>query len=602
MVKASLLAEQVVATGQVGNQAAHHDAIVPRPRLAPFTNPHNSPMTYQVLARKWRPQGFSELVGQQHVVKALSHALTSQRLHHAYLFTGTRGVGKTTLSRILAKSLNCETGITATPCGQCSSCLDIDAGVFTDYIEMDAASHRGVDDMSALLDRAAYAPVRGRYKIYMIDEVHMLSNTAFNAMLKTLEEPPEYLKFILATTDPQKIPVTVLSRCLQFILKPMTVIQISDYLASVLLAEKIPTEPLALSAIAKAGQGSMRDALSILDQAIAYGSGQVLAEAVHQMLGVADTSGIYTLMHQLATRNMSMVLSQAQLLLDAGVPTANILDEIANIASRLAIYEQSSQKSNGQPIIDPALASLLSQFTPEHLHLIYGIATKAQTDIAYAPNDYAALAMPLLRMQIFAPHSTPSKPNTQTLSSPVNLPPLSLLAADSIKKNQPDAVISVNSQITTPHQPAVATDKIISKFILNTPEQWPAIANSLPLTALARMTARESACSRIDGLNIYLILSSKQMADAAIVARVQEALRTVSNLAYILHVNVVEIANQANTILRHTAAAHAATEHTKRQTEAEQAFNQDPLVKQLIALGGHILPGSIVSLDSSSSL
>ena len=467
---------------------------------------------------------------------------------------------------------------------------------------MDAASHRGVDDMSALLDRAAYAPVRGRYKIYMIDEVHMLSNTAFNAMLKTLEEPPEYLKFILATTDPQKIPVTVLSRCLQFILKPMTVIQISDYLASVLLAEKIPTEPLALSAIAKAGQGSMRDALSILDQAIAYGSGQVLAEAVHQMLGVADTSGIYTLMHQLATRNMSMVLSQAQLLLDAGVPTANILDEIANIASRLAIYEQSSQKSNGQPIIDPALASLLSQFTPEHLHLIYGIATKAQTDIAYAPNDYAALAMPLLRMQIFAPHSTPSKPNTQTLSSPVNLPPLSLLAADSIKKNQPDAVISVNSQITTPHQPAVATDKIISKFILNTPEQWPAIANSLPLTALARMTARESACSRIDGLNIYLILSSKQMADAAIVARVQEALRTVSNLAYILHVNVVEIANQANTILRHTAAAHAATEHTKRQTEAEQAFNQDPLVKQLIALGGHILPGSIVSLDSSSSL
>ena len=585
-----------MATGQVGNQAAHYNAFVPRPRLAPFTNPHNSSMTYQVLARKWRPQGFSELIGQQHVVKALSHALTSQRLHHAYLFTGTRGVGKTTLSRILAKSLNCETGITATPCGQCSSCLDIDAGVFTDYIEMDAASHRGVDDMAALLDRAAYAPVRGRYKIYMIDEVHMLSNTAFNAMLKTLEEPPEYLKFILATTDPQKIPVTVLSRCLQFILKPMTVIQISDYLATVLSAEQIPTEPLALSAIAKAGQGSMRDALSILDQAIAYGSGQVMAEAVHQMLGVADTSGIYTLMHQLAARDMSAALSQAQLLLDAGVPTTNILDEIANITSRLAIYEQSSQKTNGQLTIDPALASLLSQFTPEHLHLIYGIATKAQTDIAYAPNDYAALAMPLLRMQIFAPHTTthltPS-PSSPIISSIPSLP----VSVNLIEKTKPAVAAIINPPII-PHQATVPTDKVVSQFILTTPDQWPAIANDLPLTALARMTARESACSRIDGLNIYLMLSSKQMADSAIVARVQQALRTVSNLAYILHVNVVETAHQSNAVLSQTAVAHAATEHTKRQIEAEHAFNDDPLVRQLIALGGHILPNSITPLDS----
>ncbi len=237
-------------------------------------------MSYQVLARKWRPKSFDTLVGQEHVVRALVHALEQQRLHHAYLFTGTRGVGKTTIARILAKALNCETGITSTPCGVCSACTEIDSGRFIDYVEMDAASNRGVDDMAALLEKAAYAPNSGRYKVYMIDEVHQLSGHAFNAMLKTLEEPPEHVKFILATTDPQKIPVTVLSRCLQFNLKQMPPGHIIEHLTRVLAAEGIACEPAALRHLAKAAAGSMRDALSLLDQAIAHGAGRIEEEGV----------------------------------------------------------------------------------------------------------------------------------------------------------------------------------------------------------------------------------------------------------------------------------------------------------------------------------
>ncbi len=564
-------------------------------------------MSYQVLARKWRPQGFTTLIGQQHVVKALSHALTSQRLHHAYLFTGTRGVGKTTLSRILAKSLNCETGITATPCGVCSACADIDAGVFTDYIEMDAASNRGVEDMAALLDRAAYAPARGRFKIYMIDEVHMLSNTAFNAMLKTLEEPPEYLKFILATTDPQKIPVTVLSRCLQFSLKPMTVEQVSDYLTHVMGAEQIPAEPQALSAIAKAAQGSMRDALSILDQAIAHGAGQVSFDGVRQMLGVADTSGIYALLGNLAQRDMPGALTQAQSLLDAGVPASNVLDEIANIASRLAVFESAGAQPDGAS--DAQLAWLMGQFSPEHLQLLYGIAVKAQNEIAYAPNAYAALAMPLLRMQVFAPNATGNNVNRDSDAKPLATAPVAapvpakvaapLAAAPAVAVARVASPLPVPSAApSAPAQPAVASNNAASSFILTGPEQWPAIANGLPLMSMARMVARESACTAIDGLNIHLALPTQQLTDKALISRVQDALRNLSGKAYVLHTSVVAIAASsaaasADNTFSQTASAVAHVQQVKVQNEAEQAFANDPLVKGLVSLGGQITPGSV---------
>ncbi len=594
--------------GQMGNQAAYYDAHVPRSRLAPFRiqalkTPFPSQtifMSYQVLARKWRPQGFGTLIGQQHVVKALSHALTSQRLHHAYLFTGTRGVGKTTLSRILAKSLNCETGLTATPCGVCSACTDIDAGVFTDYVEMDAASNRGVEDMAALLDRAAYAPARGRYKIYMIDEVHMLSNTAFNAMLKTLEEPPDYLKFILATTDPQKIPVTVLSRCLQFSLKPMTVEQIDDYLTHVMAAENIPAEPLALAAIAKAAQGSMRDALSILDQAIAHEAGQVSALGVRQMLGVADTSGIYAVLDCLAQRDMAQALTQAQTLLDAGVPAANVLDEIANIASRLAVFESAGVQPSGAS--DAALAALMGQFSPEHLQLIYGIAVKAQSDIAHAPNDYAALAMPLLRMQVFAPQgggmqvTAPSKPQAKSADAQLESRPssalgMSIAAASLVPTASRDSVPSSPSNVAPAEAVASRQNQTTgSSFILTTPEQWPAIANGLPLMSMARMAARESACTSVDGLNIHLALPTQQLTDKALITRVQDALRQLSGKSYVLHASVVA-ASEA--VLSHTASAVAHVEQVQVQNQAEQAFAADPLVKGLMSLGGQIVAGSV---------
>ncbi|MEK7694155.1 MAG: DNA polymerase III subunit gamma/tau, partial [Pseudomonadota bacterium] len=270
-------------------------------------------MSYQVLARKWRPRDFTTLVGQEHVVRALTHALEQQRLHHAYLFTGTRGVGKTTLSRILAKALNCtgpdgNGGITAQPCGQCKACTEIDSGRFVDYIEMDAASNRGVDEMAQLLDKAIYAPTAGRFKVYMIDEVHMLTNHAFNAMLKTLEEPPEHVKFILATTDPQKIPVTVLSRCLQFNLKQMPPGHIVSHLDHILAQEGISHDGSALRLLAQAAHGSMRDALSLTDQAIAYSAGQVSEEAVRGMLGAIDQSYLVQLLDALAAEDGATML------------------------------------------------------------------------------------------------------------------------------------------------------------------------------------------------------------------------------------------------------------------------------------------------------
>lgn len=293
-------------------------------------------MSYQVLARKWRPKSFETLVGQEHVVRALTHALQTGRLHHAYLFTGTRGVGKTTISRILAKSLNCETGVTATPCGVCAACTEIDAGRFVDYVEMDAASNRGVDDMAALLEKAAYAPSRGRYKVYMIDEVHMLTGHAFNAMLKTLEEPPEHMKFILATTDPQKIPVTVLSRCLQFNLKQMPQSHIVSHLTHILEEEKVSFEAGALRHIAKGANGSMRDALSLLDQAIAHGAGKVEETGVRDMLGTVGEDHLYGLLDALQTQDIDRLIAVADEMEGRSLSFESALQEFATLLHRVA--------------------------------------------------------------------------------------------------------------------------------------------------------------------------------------------------------------------------------------------------------------------------
>lgn len=362
-------------------------------------------MSYQVLARKYRPKSFETLVGQEHVVRALTHALEQQRLHHAYLFTGTRGVGKTTLSRILAKSFNCEKGITAQPCGVCDACSSIDAGRFVDYIEMDAASNRGVDEMASLLEQAIYAPSNARFKVYMIDEVHMLTNHAFNSMLKTLEEPPEHVKFILATTDPQKIPVTVLSRCLQFNLKQMPPGHIVGHLENILGQEQIDFEIPALRLLAQGAHGSMRDALSLTDQAIAYAAGKVSLDAVQNMLGALDQSYLIRLLDALAQQDGAALLAVADDMSARSLSYKAALQDLGSMLHQIAIA-QIAPAALAEDLPERAELLRLAQiFNKEEVQLFYQIAVHGRNEIGLAPDEYAGFSMTLLRMLAFRPAS-----------------------------------------------------------------------------------------------------------------------------------------------------------------------------------------------------
>ncbi|WP_021028255.1 DNA polymerase III subunit gamma/tau [Comamonas sp. B-9] len=380
-------------------------------------------MSYLVLARKYRPRNFSEMVGQEHVVQALSNALVQQRLHHAYLFTGTRGVGKTTVSRILAKSLNCtgadgHGGITAAPCGVCPACTEIDSGRFPDYTELDAASNRGVDEVQGLLEQAVYKPVQGRFKVFMIDEVHMLTNTAFNAMLKTLEEPPAYLKFVLATTDPQKVPVTVLSRCLQFNLRPMAPETIQEHLGRVLVQEQIAAEPQALRLLSRSARGSMRDALSLTDQAIAFGGGQLQEASVRQMLGAVDSSHVFRLIDALARGDGAEVVDTVNQLRHQGLSAASTLEDMAVQLQRMAVFQAVPDKAQAAGAQDDAeqqeLLRLAQQMPADETQLLYSIALHGRGELGLAPDEYAALTMALLRLLAFKPAGSAEK---KTLNS-----------------------------------------------------------------------------------------------------------------------------------------------------------------------------------------
>ena len=394
-------------------------------------------MSYLVLARKYRPKTFTEMVGQEHVVQALTNALTTQRLHHAYLFTGTRGVGKTTVSRVLAKSLNCQGldgtgGITAEPCGVCQACTDIDAGRFVDYTELDAASNRGVDEVQSLLEQAVYKPVQGRFKVFMIDEVHMLTNTAFNAMLKTLEEPPEYLKFVLATTDPQKVPVTVLSRCLQFNLRPMAPETVLEHLGHVLGQENIASEPQALRLLARAARGSMRDALSLTDQAIAYGGGQLQEVAVRQMLGSADRSHVFRLIEALAHGDGKSVVETSEALRLNGLSAAATLEDMSMVLQRMAVLH-AVPEMHGRDATDPEateIARLASVMPPDETQLLYSLSLHGRQELGLAPDEYAALTMVLLRLLAFKPQaSATASAEKKTLINPQRAAALSVTQA-----------------------------------------------------------------------------------------------------------------------------------------------------------------------------
>ncbi|MBG7621438.1 DNA polymerase III subunit gamma/tau [Herbaspirillum sp. AP02] len=431
-------------------------------------------MSYQVLARKYRPRSFDTLVGQEHVVRALTHALEQQRLHHAYLFTGTRGVGKTTLSRILAKSLNCvgpdgNGGITATPCGVCEACVAIDAGRFVDYIEMDAASNRGVDEMAQLLEQAIYAPSNARFKVYMIDEVHMLTNHAFNAMLKTLEEPPEHIKFILATTDPQKIPVTVLSRCLQFNLKQMPPGHIIGHLDNILNQEGIAFDPPALRLLAQGASGSMRDALSLTDQAIAYAAGKVTLEAVQGMLGALDQSYLIRVLDALAAQDGAALLGVADDMASRSLSYNAALQDLGTLLHQIALAQAvpaalAEDLPNREDIL-----RLSAQFSAEHVQLFYQIAVHGRNELGLAPDEYAGFSMTLLRMLAFRPVSAnaggpvppaaapaAARPATPRQAAPLMAPQAAVTSAPVPRTQAPATATPPAPAASSPAAPAVA--------------------------------------------------------------------------------------------------------------------------------------------------
>ncbi|HEY6722305.1 MAG TPA: DNA polymerase III subunit gamma/tau [Burkholderiales bacterium] len=432
-------------------------------------------MSYQVLARKWRPRNFESLVGQEHIVKALRHALDQKRLHHAYLFSGTRGVGKTTLARILAKCLNCETGISSHPCGKCSACLEIDAGRYVDLIEVDAATNTKVDEMRQLLENSVYAPTRGRFKVYVIDEVHMLSTQAFNAMLKTLEEPPEHIKFILATTDPQKIPVTVLSRCLQFNLKQMPAQAIAVHLEKILSEEKLAADAGALRLLAEGAQGIMRDALSLLDQAIAYSAGNVTEQAVRSMLGAIDDTFLYSILEALARGDAAAVLAIAEDMRARSLAFERALQDLGVLLHRIALVQAVPDAVDAAGSLRERLASLARALGPEEIQLYYQIAIHGRQDLPFAPDEFAGFTMALLRMLAFSPGARDSGESER---------------GGSAKAKQAEAVKRAGEA-----RPAAQ-----GAFV----GDWPRLANSLNLGGVAKQLAQASELASFDGETLEL--------------------------------------------------------------------------------------------------
>lgn len=540
--------------------------------------------SYQVLARKWRPKSFATLVGQEHVVRALSHALDQQRLHHAYLFTGTRGVGKTTLARIMAKALNCETGVTSTPCGVCSSCMEIDGGRFVDYLELDAASNRGVDDMTQLLERATYAPTRGRYKVYVIDEVHQLSGHAFNAMLKTLEEPPAHVKFILATTDPQKIPVTVLSRCLQFNLKQMPVMHIVEHLTRVLEAEQVPFEPHALRHLAKGAAGSMRDALSLLDQAIAHGAGKIEEEGVRAMLGTVGDEHLFSLLDALSAQDVNGLMDVARLMEARSLSFDSGLQELATLFHRVALIQFAPDA-----ILDDAerqrLAPYAAAFDAEFLQLAYQIAVHGRNELGLAPDEYAGFVMTLLRLHAFRPERAGQAVAPRAAVSPASrraTPPAAPHVAPSPKPAMPtvssvaSTTVSAVSPTPTLAEPAVAD------------EDWHGLVSRLPLSGMSKQLAQHCEFSQRSDSQINLRLSPehKHLLGKVQEDKLQSELQKHFGRSLRLVIDVSEPASE-------TPAQRQKNAQRERQDKALTAMEQDPFVREMVDLFD-------ASLDESS--
>jgi DNA polymerase-3 subunit gamma/tau len=523
-------------------------------------------MSYQVLARKWRPKTFAGLVGQAHVVKALTHALLENRLHHAYLFTGTRGVGKTTIARILSKSINCESGVTAEPCGVCSTCLEIDAGRFVDLLEVDAATNTRVDEMRQLLENAVYAPTRGRYKVYVIDEVHMLSNSAFNAMLKTLEEPPEHVKFVLATTDPQKIPVTVLSRCLQFNLKQMLPQAIVDHLQHILTAEEVPYEHDALSLLARSANGSMRDALSLLDQAIAHGTGQVETRQVREMLGTVDQDHLFEILNGLVTNDIRSILNVADEMAVRSFSFDSALQELASVLTRIQLNQFAPSQANpSQPADHELLAELSDQLSPEFVQLAYQIVLHGRKDLPLAPDPHAGFVMTLLRLYAFAPAGQGGGLRDAGSAAVQITPGIS-------RKSQPKAVQDKKLELQASRVAADIPD-------MQTSGDWRVILQSLSLGGMARELAHHcELCSATDDvLALRLSPEHRHLQMKPAVDKLQQSLNDYFGRPIQLKIELAEVQTA-------TPAVAAQIERQERQDKAVGAIEQDGFVREAIEL------------------
>ncbi|GHU11318.1 hypothetical protein FACS1894185_4340 [Betaproteobacteria bacterium] len=550
-------------------------------------------MSYQVLARKWRPRNFSTLVGQEHVVRALTHALNEKRLHHAYLFTGTRGVGKTTIARILAKSLNCEAGVSAEPCGHCSACEEIDAGRFVDLLEVDAATNTKVEEMRQLLENAVYAPTKGRYKVYVIDEVHMLSNSAFNAMLKTLEEPPEHVKFILATTDPQKIPVTVLSRCLQFNLKQMPMPAIVEYLGKTLTKEGVTFEADALTHIARAAAGSMRDALSLLDQAIAHGAGKVETALVRDMLGTVDTTYLLDILDALTAEDGARILQVAESMQTRSLSASNALQELAILLTHIQLL-QLAPDAGGDWVERERLLTLARGFAPEFVQLAYQIATQGRAELSLAPDEYSGLVMTLMRLLAFAPTAAGAtvavraEPVAKRAAESVN--PVAKPAAKPALQTAPTPT-SAPAAVARP-APTFAKSELPAALPAANPE-WHALTAQLNISGMAKQLAQHCDLVTQDAKNCVLQLAAEHQHLLSRVAqdKLEEAL--VEHLGHTVKL-VIEIGK----IERATPAQVAAQQHKIRHNDAIAAIERDPFVRDAIEnLGAELNESSIKPID-----
>ncbi len=531
-------------------------------------------MSYQVLARKWRPRSFGTMVGQEHVLRALINALDNERLHHAYLFTGTRGVGKTTVARIFAKSLNCENGVTSNPCGVCSACTEIDEGRFVDLIEVDAASRTKVEDTRELLENVQYAPTRGRFKVYLIDEVHMLSTHSFNALLKTLEEPPPHVKFLLATTDPQKLPVTILSRCLQFNLKRMSPEMIVGHLETVLKAEKIEFDNMALLQIADGADGSMRDALSLLDQAIAYGAGVLKDEEVRAMLGTIDRSYVFRLLQGLASRDAQSILGTVQGLAQQGTDFTAVLADLISLLHKVALVQVAPNALDQMPD-EHTLKDLASTISPEDTQLYYQIGLNGRRDLPFAPDLRSGFEMVLLRMLAFRPVTAGEMAVAPVPQGGIAQPPPpqyqqqpSTRRAASVSsvfpaENPVPASTSVATQASSPPKGA-------------TSGEWHEIVSRLGLRGMAQQLAVNSVLQGRDGnvMNLSLSQQHASLRSPSMEQRLQEALENYFGEPVRLNFTEGELSEETPAHMQQRAAED-------RQQTAVDAIHNDPHVQRI---------------------